>query len=107
MRKIDKNPTESNLIELLRTDPISRNTDLCDFIEILPSFEHGATVFHNGDWGAGKTFFVKQLKLIIEAMNPMIKSGEGAIEALERIPTFSNLFIADGKLLSAHDSMVS
>lgn len=95
MRRIDKNPTNNNLIELLKADPISRNSDLRDLIEILPSFEHGATIFLNGDWGAGKTFFVKQLKLMIEAMDPAIKSDEDVADALKRISAFSDLYIAD------------
>ena len=33
----------------------------------------------NGDWGSGKTFFVKQVKLILDAHNPQFRIGTRAV----------------------------
>lgn len=68
--------SDDNIIETLQKDPIQRNKDLFRFLEILNSIDFGCSIALDGDWGSGKTFFVKQAKAIFEANNPMY-SGEG------------------------------
>lgn len=76
MKRTDKDPTYVELVELLEADPLGRTSDLAGFVEILASIEGGLTLFLDGDWGVGKTFFVKQLKMILDEINPSTEHDE-------------------------------
>ena len=64
-------PTEENLIETMYKDTINRNKDIVYFYNILQAQESASTIAIDGRWGSGKTFFVKQSMLLINAKNPM------------------------------------
>lgn len=66
-------PTEENLILALNEDILHRNRDLVYFYELLMAQETVGAIAINGRWGSGKTFFVKQLLLLINAKNPISK----------------------------------
>ena len=71
MRNYSLNPTEENAYKLLRENPIQRNEYVFQFVRLLTHMEDNCySVALNGDWGSGKTFFVKQVKLILDAHNP-------------------------------------
>lgn len=69
MKVAELQPTNKNLIASLKRDPFSRNIDLFRFTKLCCSIEDNAAIAINGKWGSGKTFFVKQLKLIFDAYN--------------------------------------
>lgn len=58
-----------NAIDLLKEDSINRNGKVFQFIKLLDNIEDSCSIAINGDWGSGKTFFVKQAKLILDAYN--------------------------------------
>ena len=75
-------PTDENALGLLKTDPIGRNKYIRRFIQMLTRMEDDCyTVALNGDWGSGKTFFVKQIKMILDAYNTQQDS----------VPLYSNV----------------
>lgn len=63
--------TEENLIQALKKDLLKRNKDLVCFYDLLLAQEGACTIAVDGSWGSGKTFFVKQSMLLINAKNPM------------------------------------
>lgn len=69
MKKYSLQPTDENAINLLQKDPIGRNTNVFRFISLLSHIEESCTIAINGEWGSGKTFFVRQAKLILDALN--------------------------------------
>jgi len=70
-------PTNENALEMLKCDSLSRNELLFKFIELLGKLDGECwTIAVNGDWGCGKTFFVKQAKMILDALNPQSKLDE-------------------------------
>lgn len=71
MRKYELPPTEENLIETLYEDTINRNKDIVYFYNILQAQESATTIALDGRWGSGKTFFVCQSKMVINALNPL------------------------------------
>lgn len=73
MKSFDLKPTKKNLIEMLEKDSLGRNNAIYRFIRLLLSIEDATTISIDGDWGSGKTFFVKQLKLVLEAYNSSFK----------------------------------
>lgn len=69
MNSFELLPTEENLIETLNRDLLKRNKDLGYFYNILLSQKRAASIAIDGRWGSGKTFFVKQAMLMINAKN--------------------------------------
>ena len=69
MKNYSLKPTEENAIELLKSNPIRRNMNLFRFIDLLDNIKESCTIAINGEWGSGKTFFVRQAKLVIDALN--------------------------------------
>ena len=62
-------PTVDNLISSLKSDSIRRNSILVNFILLLDQLDRNYSIALDGPWGCGKTFFVKQAKLILDAFN--------------------------------------
>lgn len=78
-------PTDENALGLLKTDPIGRNKYIRRFIQMLTRMEDDCyTVALNGDWGSGKTFFVKQIKMILDAYNPQSNMDEEQRKAVQQ-----------------------
>ena len=78
-------PTDENALELLKTDPIQRKKYVQRFAKILSRMEDDCyTVALNGDWGSGKTFFVKQIKMILDAYNPQSNMAAGQRTAVQQ-----------------------
>lgn len=76
MKAYDLKPTYENLIQTFRNDILGRNADIFRFTEILDTIEDGCSIALDGNWGSGKTFFVKQVKLVLDAHNNFIKRTE-------------------------------
>lgn len=70
MKKYEMLPSEKNLIETLYKDIIDRNKDIVYFYKILQAQDTASTIAIDGRWGSGKTFFVRQIKMVINALNP-------------------------------------
>ena len=71
MNSFELIPTEENLIHTLNKDLLKRNKDLVLFYDLLLAQEGTSSIAIDGRWGSGKTFFVKQSMLLINAKNPM------------------------------------
>ena len=67
MKTLELRPTRDNLIMTLKEDSVN---DLYYFISLLNSADEAMSIALDGNWGSGKTFFVKQAQLILEAYNP-------------------------------------
>lgn len=63
------NPTEENIRETLLNDQLGRFEELSQFVRLLNSIDDNCTIALDGDWGSGKTFFIKQVQMIIDAYN--------------------------------------
>lgn len=71
MNNFELIPTEENLIHTLNRDLLNRNKDLVRFYDLILAQEGASSIAIDGRWGSGKTFFVKQSMLLINAKNPM------------------------------------
>lgn len=65
MKSMELLPTDENIIATLKNDALRRNKDLFGFIKTLSMIEGSRAIALDADWGNGKTFFVKQAKLIL------------------------------------------
>lgn len=66
---IELKPTCENILKTIKDDVIKRNDTLKKFISILYSLEDNNIISLNGEWGSGKTFFVKQIEKVISNLN--------------------------------------
>lgn len=83
MKLYDLSPTEENLKRTYREDSIGRNNSLFHFIRLLNTIESGFSIALDGHWGSGKTFFVKQAKMVLEANNEFTETM--SLEAKQQI----------------------
>lgn len=63
---MDLRLTKDNLRDTINKDVLGRNSDIKKFINILDECEENMVFAINGAWGCGKTFFIKQLCLILD-----------------------------------------
>lgn len=76
MKKLELYPNKENILNTFINDKIGRNTDLCYFISLIDSIEGAFSIALDGNWGSGKTFFVKQTEMILSVRNEFYKKGE-------------------------------
>ncbi len=74
MKTNELKPTYDNLINTLTKDTIGRNLDVFALAEFLDTIENACSIAIDGSWGSGKTFFVKQTKMIMDAHNNFVTS---------------------------------
>ena len=74
MQKYDLPINKENILATYKEDSISRKKHLFAFIELLLSINEDYSVALDGSWGSGKTFFIKQLEMIVKASNAHIES---------------------------------
>ena len=99
------NPTEENIRETLLNDPLGRFQELSQFVELLNSIEDSCTIALDGDWGSGKTFFIKQVQMIIDAYNGKldktyatnIQEKFGDINRVSQITVYYDAWENDGE----------
>lgn len=86
MKTYELEATEEAVLDTIVKDPISRNKDLFRFIDILNSIDYGCSFALDGEWGSGKTFFVKQAKAVFEATNSLTNNEKySAIKKMWKI----------------------
>lgn len=73
MKTLELQPTIENLIDTYKNDTIGRNVFLHRFVKLLDSLEDSCVIAIDNQWGGGKTFFVKQAKLILDSANEFTK----------------------------------
>ena len=76
MKSFELKPTKENLLSTYKNDQIGRNTDIHAFVDILNSLEDSCSIALDGAWGSGKTFFVKQVKMVLESCSPIKSKSE-------------------------------
>lgn len=69
MKSLELKPNKEILLETLEKNIIGRNTEIINFIRLLDSIKSNFSIAIDNDWGTGKTFFVKQAKMILDAYN--------------------------------------
>ena len=69
MKSFDLHPTYENILTTYTNNTLSRNTEVGYFVNILYSVNGGCSIALNGKWGSGKTFFVKQCQMVVNALN--------------------------------------
>lgn len=66
MKRLHTLPTDNVILECLANDTLGRNEDVARFCSILDSFHECTSIALDGAWGSGKTFFVKETKMLLD-----------------------------------------
>lgn len=82
MKKHDLQPTDDNIRNTFIRDSIGRNKDLVNFIKIIDSIDESYSIALDSYWGSGKTFFVKQVKMILDTIT---EDSYGEVEGKNQI----------------------
>lgn len=69
-RRIDLEPTRELVDNALTDDIAGRKGELIEFVRLIDSIEGNFSIFLDGEWGSGKTFFVKEAERILNLSNP-------------------------------------
>lgn len=69
MKKYELTCNDDNILKTINEDLIGRNQKLMNLIKLLNVLDKNFILSIDGDWGVGKTFFVKQLKYICDNAN--------------------------------------
>lgn len=72
MKSYELKPTHENLMDTFIRDTLDRNKDIFRFADILNSLEDNCSIAIDGSWGSGKTFFVNQVKMFLDANNEFL-----------------------------------
>ena len=75
MRSLELQPTYENIRDAFINDSIGRNEGIFHYINLLNSVENSFSLAIDSYWGSGKTFFVKQLKLVLDANNSFVDNS--------------------------------
>ncbi len=67
MYKYELEPTFDNLYDSIDKDYLNRNQYLFKFYDLLNNISSSASISLDGPWGSGKTFFVKQIEVILKS----------------------------------------
>lgn len=67
MKKNGKQCDAEMLIKLFEENSLNRQQKVIKFADLLCNSQDNVSISMNGQWGSGKTFFIKQVKLLIDA----------------------------------------
>lgn len=84
LKQYNIEPTDENILRSMRENTAGRNAALAPFLELI-DHDFVSTLALNGDWGSGKTFFIKQAILLLEYLDPasaLDMDGRKSIEAV-------------------------
>lgn len=104
MKKLVLLPTDENLILTIKEDALDRNAELNSFCHLLSTQNSMNSIALDGRWGSGKTFFVKQCALLINAKNSLSNIDKDIAESILKATKQSNSFegLTDNKLLAVY-----
>lgn len=93
MKAYDLQATQKNVKETFLVDTIDRNLDVIRFCSILDSIGGSCSIAIDGKWGSGKTFFIKQVKMLLDVVNCNICNSveESEAESIKKLVSKYNL----------------
>ena len=66
---LELKPTDENIIKTIESNVLQRNNNIKNFVKILYAMNEQNIISLNGDWGTGKTFFIKQVIEVIKCLS--------------------------------------
>ena len=73
MKKLTEEATVENVLQSIKENKYNRVKDIKDFIEALEEIEGNMFISLDAQWGAGKTFYVRQIEQTLKYLTRRIK----------------------------------
>lgn len=104
MKKSVLLPTDENLVLTIKEDLLYRNSELNSFCHLLSHQNSINSIAFGGRWGSGKTFFVKQCALLLNAKNSLSNLDKQLAQEILEVCKESNFFggLQDNNLLAVY-----
>ena len=74
MKKLAEEATIENVLESIKENKFNRTQDIIDFIMALEQIEENMFISIDAKWGAGKTFYVRQIE---QSLNFLTRKAKG------------------------------
>lgn len=71
--EFELSPSWENVAKSYLNNPKSRDDAINNFIELICSVKSHVSIAIDASWGSGKTFYIKQAKMILDLNNPHLK----------------------------------
>ena len=94
IKSLELEPTKENILETITRNLIDRNHSVWQFARFCDAQEYRCSIALDAQWGDGKTFFVKQAKMLMETFNPFTNTITD--EEKERIKKAFSQYIGSG-----------
>ena len=91
MKKFTKEATIENVLESIKENTYDRTKHIIDFIEALDMIEGNMFISLDAKWGAGKTFYVRQIE---QTLNYLTKKFKGLDIEQDVENAFSNSLLS-------------
>ena len=88
MKRINAELTDEQIVSLIVNDPIKRNQEIAEFLSLIEKIEGGYSIFLNASWGDGKTVFLKQVAMVLKALNPKLEPDENLSQTIANESSF-------------------
>lgn len=103
MKKLELLPTDENISKTLEIDVIGRNKDVLSFINMLNAINTSFSIAIDGDWGSGKTFFVKQCACLLNYQNKLkMNENEDAEKIANKESIYDQINATDNSQLAIY-----
>lgn len=73
MKKLAEEATIENVLESIKENKYNRTQDIIDFIMALEQIEENTFISLDAKWGAGKTFYVRQIEQTLDYLTKKFK----------------------------------
>lgn len=90
MKRATLEATKDNILNSIKENTYNRNADVRDFIEALDTIEGNMFISLDAQWGAGKTFYVRQIEKTLEFLSKRMWEEETMEIVQELKPYFQN-----------------
>ena len=90
MKRLTLEATDENVLESIKDNTYNRNSDVKDFIEALDTIEGNMFISLDARWGAGKTFYVRQIEKTLEYLTKKTWEDKQPNRVEELKPYFQN-----------------
>ena len=94
IKSLELEPTKENILETITRNLIDRNQSVWQFVRFCDAQENRCSIALDAQWGYGKTFFVKQAKMVLESFNEFTNAITN--EEKERIKKAFSKYIGSG-----------
>lgn len=91
MKKLAEEATIENILKSIKEDKFNRTQDIIDFIMALEQIEENMFISLDAKWGAGKTFYVRQIE---QSLNYLTKKFKGLGIEQDVVDAFSNSLLS-------------